>query len=41
MAGAEAGDGDVVGGLVGGKDSEGDVLMAAAFELAGGAHPRQ
>jgi hypothetical protein len=38
VAGAEAGDGHVVGGLVGGKDPEGDVLGAAAFDLPGGAH---
>jgi hypothetical protein len=40
VAGAEPGDGDVVGGLVGGQDAEGDVLLAAAFDLAGGAHPQ-
>jgi hypothetical protein len=40
VAGAEPGDGDVVGGLVGGQDPEGDVLLAAPFELAGGAHPQ-
>jgi hypothetical protein len=34
----EARDGHVVGGLVAGQDPEGDVLDAAAFELAGGAH---
>jgi hypothetical protein len=38
VAGAEAGDGHVVGELVGGQDPEGEVLAAAAFELPGGAH---
>jgi hypothetical protein len=38
VAGAEAGDGHVVGVLVAGQDAKGDVLGAAAFELAGGAH---
>jgi hypothetical protein len=33
MAGAEAGDGLVVGSPVGGQDAEGDVLVAAAFDL--------
>jgi hypothetical protein len=36
---AEAGDGHVVGGLVAGKDSEGEVLGAAPLELPGGAYP--
>jgi hypothetical protein len=38
VADAEAGDGHMVGGLVGGQDPEGDVLSAAAFDLAGGAY---
>jgi hypothetical protein len=38
VADAEPRDRDMVRGLVGGKDPEGDVLSAAAFELAGGAH---
>jgi hypothetical protein len=38
VAGAEAGDGHVVGHLVGGQDPEGDVLLAAAFDLPGGTH---
>jgi hypothetical protein len=29
----------VVGELVGGRHAEGDVFLAAAFELPGGAHP--
>ena len=41
MADPEAGEGDVVGGAVTGQDPEGDVLVAAAFELAGGADPVQ
>jgi hypothetical protein len=40
VADAEARDGRVVGGLVGGKDPKGDVFLAAPFELAGGAHPK-
>jgi hypothetical protein len=39
VAGPEARDGDVVGRLVGGQHPEGDVFGAAAFDLAGGAHP--
>jgi hypothetical protein len=38
VAGAEARDGHVVGELVGGQHAEGDVLVQAAFDLAGGAH---
>jgi hypothetical protein len=38
VASAEARDGDVVGGLVGGQHPEGDVLGQAPFELPGGAH---
>jgi hypothetical protein len=38
VAGAEAGDGHMIRGLVGGKHAEGEVLMAAPFELPGGAH---
>jgi hypothetical protein len=41
VADAEAGEGHVVRGLVGGQDAEGEVLGAAPFELPGGAHPRQ
>jgi hypothetical protein len=40
VAGAEAGDGHVVGGLVGGQHPKGDVFLAAAFELSGGAHAK-
>jgi hypothetical protein len=39
VADPEPGDGDMVGRLVGGQHSKGDVLDAAAFDLAGGAHP--
>jgi hypothetical protein len=39
VAGAEAGDGHVVGGLVAGQHPEGEVLGAVALDLAGGAHP--
>ena len=35
VADPEAGDGGVVGGLVGGDHPEGDVLAAAALDLAG------
>jgi hypothetical protein len=38
VADAEARDGHVVGGLVGGKNPEGDVLVQAALDLPGGAH---
>jgi hypothetical protein len=38
VAGTEPRDGHVVGGLVGRQDAKSDVLVAAAFELAGGAH---
>jgi hypothetical protein len=41
MPSTEPGDGHLVGGLVAGKHAKGDVLGAAAFELPGGAHPRQ
>jgi hypothetical protein len=33
-------DGHVVGELVGGQDPEGDVLVAAPFDLPGGPHPQ-
>jgi hypothetical protein len=39
VADPEPGDGHVIGGAVAGKDAEGDVLVAAAFDLAGGADP--
>ncbi len=39
MPHAEPGDGHVVGELVAGQHPEGDVLVAAAFDLPGGAHP--
>jgi hypothetical protein len=39
VAGAEARDGYVVGGLVAGQDPEGEVLVAVTFKLPGGAHP--
>jgi hypothetical protein len=39
VADPEPRDGHVVGCLVAGQDPEGDVLMAAALDLAGGAHP--
>jgi hypothetical protein len=38
VADPEPRDGHVVGRLVGGQDPEGEVLLAAAFELPGGAH---
>jgi hypothetical protein len=38
VADAEAGDGYVVGGVVGGQDPKCDVLGQASFDLAGGAH---
>ncbi len=40
MADAEAGDGHVVGSLVGGQHTEGDVFLAAPFQLPGGAHTK-
>ena len=40
MADPEAGDGHVVGRLIGGQDAEGDVLVAAPLELPGGAHAK-
>jgi hypothetical protein len=40
VADPEAGDGDVVGGLVAGQDAEGDVLDAAALDLPGGPHAK-
>jgi hypothetical protein len=40
VAGTKAGDGHVVGGLVGGQHPEGDVLGQAAFDLAGGLNPK-
>jgi len=40
MADPEPRDRDVVGGLVGGQHPEGDVLLAAPLDLAGGAHPQ-
>ncbi len=39
VADPEPGDGHVVRRLVGRQDPEGDVLTAAAFDLAGGPHP--
>jgi hypothetical protein len=39
VADPEPGDGHVVGRLVGGQDPEGDVLVQAALDLPGGAHP--
>jgi hypothetical protein len=39
VADPEPRDGHVVGCLVAGQNPEGDVLMAAALDLAGGAHP--
>jgi hypothetical protein len=39
VAGAEPGDGHVVGGLVAGQHPEGEVLAVAAFDLPEGAHP--
>jgi hypothetical protein len=39
IASTEARDGHVVGGLVGGKDPEGEVLVQAPLDLPGGAHP--
>jgi hypothetical protein len=38
VADAEPGDGHVVGRLVGGQHAKGDVLLAAALDLPGGAH---
>jgi hypothetical protein len=40
VADTEARDSHVVRRLVAGKDPEGEVLCAAAFELPGGAHPQ-
>jgi hypothetical protein len=40
VADPEPGDGHVVGGLVGGQDAEGNVLLAAALDLPGGAHAK-
>jgi hypothetical protein len=39
VADAEAGNGHVIRSLVAGKDPEGDVLVQAPFDLAGGTHP--
>ncbi len=39
VADPEPGDGDMVGRLVAGKHAEGDVVVAAPFNLPGGAHP--
>jgi hypothetical protein len=39
VAGAEAGDGHVVGGLVADQHPKGDVLVAGPLDLSGGAHP--
>jgi hypothetical protein len=40
VASAEPRDGHVVGGLIAGKHPEGDVLLAAARKLPGGAHAK-
>jgi hypothetical protein len=39
VADPEPGDGHMIGGAVGGQDPKGDVFLAAAFDLAGGADP--